>query len=814
MNGPGPTPPERLDAESLCRRCDPETFDFETTEELEDLSDVIGQPRASEAVRFGLGIRGEGFHIFALGPEDTDKRSLVRHFVESRAAGEPPPFDLCYVNNFTESHRPRALRLPPGTGRGLATDMERFLDELKAGLQSAFESEEYQGRIQAVKEEAGQEHQEALDELAERAKAQNLALLRTPLGFVFAPMKGDEILPPDELDELTDEAKEKLESTIQGMQEELQHILRQIPRRQREVRESLRELHREMARFAVRDLLEELRTRYADFSEVIDFFDDVERDAVENVGELVESEAEAVGQGQAPNAVGGTGDLRRYRVNVLVDHADSERAPVLHEENPTYQNLLGRVEYQSMLGALVTDFTMIKPGALHRANGGYLILDARQVLLQPFVWEGLKRALESGELRVESPASALGFVSTVSLEPEPMPLDVKVVLLGGRLLYYLLSSLDPDFPELFKVAADFADEMDRDADNEALYARLLATLARQDELRPFDRSAVARVIERSARLVGDSAKLSVRTRGVRDLLNEADFWAAESGADVVSGAHVSQAIEHSIYRSDRVREQTQEQILRDTIYIDTEGATVGQVNGLSVLQLGNFAFGRPSRITARVQLGGGHVLDIEREVELGGPIHSKGVFILSGFLGGRYGVDRPLALSASLVFEQSYGGVDGDSASSAELYALLSAIAGVPLTQSLAVTGSVNQHGKVQPIGGVNEKIEGFFDVCQARGLTGEQGVLIPASNVKHLMVRQDVREAVANGQFHIYPVETVDQGMEILTGRPMGERDEEGRYPEETINFLVEQRLVELAEKRKEYAGPAEGTEDGKGDA
>jgi lon-related putative ATP-dependent protease len=812
MSGPSPTPVERLDAESLCRRCDPEVFDFETTEELDDMSDVIGQPRASEAVRFGIGIRGEGFHIFALGPEDTDKRSLVRHFVESRAVGEPPPFDLCYVNNFTESDRPRALSLPPGTGRTLSTDMEGFLDELKAGLQAAFESDEYQGRIQAVKEEAGQEHQEALDELAERAKVQDLKLVRTPLGFVFAPMKGDEVLPPDELDELTDEAKENLEKTIQGMQEELQHILRRIPRRQREVREILRELHREMARFAVRDLLEELRTRYSDFPDVTDFFDAVEQDVVENVRELVESEAEASAQAPAPGAAGGPGDLGRYQVNVLVDHSESEHAPVLYEENPTFQNLLGRVEYLSLLGALVTDFTMIKPGALHRANGGYLMLDARQVLLQPFVWEGLKRALQSGELRVESPASALGLVSTVSLEPEPMPLDVKVVLLGGRLLYYLLSSLDPDFPELFKVAADFADEMDREPENEALYARLLATLARRDGLRPFDRSAVARVIERSARLVGDAAKLSVRTRGVRDLLNEADYWAAENGADVVSGSHVSKAIERSIYRSDRVREQMQEQILRDTIYIDTDGAAVGQINGLSVLQLGSFAFGRPSRITARVQLGGGHVIDIEREVELGGPIHSKGVFILSGFLGGRYGVDRPLALSASLVFEQSYGGVDGDSASSAELYALLSAIAGLPLSQSLSVTGSVNQHGQVQPIGGVNEKIEGFFDVCRARGLTGEQGVLIPASNVKHLMVREDVREAVANGQFHIYPVETVDQGMEILTGRLMGERDEGGQYPEETVNFLVEGRLLELAEKRKEYAGPAEGLDDSQG--
>jgi lon-related putative ATP-dependent protease len=427
------------------------------------------------------------------------------------------------------------------------------------------------------------------------------------------------------------------------------------------------------------------------------------------------------------------------------------------------------------MGALLTDFNLIKPGALHKANGGYLILDIRKVLLQPYAWEGLKRAMQAGQIRIESVGQMLSLISTVSLEPEPIPLDVKVALFGDRLLYYLLWHLDPEFGELFKVEADFEEQMDRDGKNQLLYAQLIGTLARKDELRPFDRGAVARAIEHSARMVGDAEKLSTQMRNITDLLREADYWAGETGNGAVTAADVQRAIDAQIYRSDRLQERVQEAILRETILIDTEGEEISQVNGLSVIQLGNFSFGRPTRITARVRLGKGEVVDIEREVELGGPIHSKGVLILSGFLGARYAGERPLSLSASLVFEQSYGGVEGDSASSAELYALLSAIAEVPIKQSMAVTGSVNQHGQVQAIGGVNEKIEGFFDVCKARGLTGEQGVLIPVSNVKHLMLRQDVVKAVDAGQFHIYPVEMVDQGIEILTGVPAGERDEEG---------------------------------------
>jgi lon-related putative ATP-dependent protease len=782
-----------LSPDALWRSCDSEQFDFETTADLEVVHEVVGQERATDAVRFGMGIRKPGFHIYALGPEETDKERVIRRFLEERAAGEPVPTDICYVNNFDESHRPTALLMPPGKGSELANDMDRVLEEVRAGLEAAFESEEYQTRRRALEEEAGEEQEEALSELSDRARQDGIALMRTPVGFAFAPVRDGEVLTPEELGELPEADAESIKARIRELEAELQQVLRKIPMRQREVRDQVRELNREVAGYAVRDLLDELRTKYEAFPEVLQHLDHVQAHMVENVRQFIARPEQQVPPEMAAlmETAGEGRSLRRYRVNVLVDHSED----------------------QALLGALTTDFTMMKPGALHRANGGYLLLDARRVLLQPFAWDGLKRFLSSGELRIESPGGGLGLVSTVSLEPEPIPLNVKVVLLGDRMLYYMLSDLEPDFPQLFKVAADFADETDRTPEGEQLYARLIATLAGQDELRPFDRGAVSRVIERSARWAGDAEKLSVQTRDVLDLLREADHWAGEEGAETISASHVQEAIDQWVHRSDRIRERMQEQILRETIYIDTEGEAVGQVNGLSVLTIGGFSFGGPTRITAQVQLGSGKVLNIEREVELSGPIHSKGVLILAGFLGGRYAQDNPLSLSASLVFEQSYSGVEGDSASSTELYALLSAIGEVPLAQGIAVTGSVNQHGAVQPIGGVNEKIEGFFDICSGRGLTGDQGVLIPASNVKHLMLASRVREAVRDEQFHIWPVQTIDEGMEILTGRPMGAPDEDGVYPEGSVNREVVDRLAELARLRKEFGrsagdGGAEGEE------
>ncbi len=801
---------ERLQAQQLYQRCDPEGFNFETSDELEEIATLVGQPRAMEAVKFGVDIEQEGYNIFALGASGTGKQTFLRQFFEGRAQDQAPPSDWCYVNNFENNHKPKTIRLPAGLGAEFRQDMDDLVEGLRTALSAAFESEEYQNRRQVITEEFQERQAEAFSELQERAREQDVGLLRTPGGMVLAPIKDGEVLSLDEIQNLSDEERQSIEKKIEELQEEMQSILQQVPTWQREMREKLDELDREMAGFAVGGLIDELREKYADHEAVLDHLDAVQQDVVDNARDFLPRgengpNLQAMLQGGRAPGQGGAQALRRYRVNLLEDHSDADGAPVVYEDNPTYQNLVGRVEHRAQMGALLTDFNLIKPGALHRANGGYLILDARKVLLQPYAWEGLKRALQAGQVRIESLGQMLSLISTISLEPEPIPLDVKVGLFGDRLLYYLLWQLDPEFAELFKVEADFEDIMDRDEDSQELYAQMVASLAQRHDLRPLDRGGVARVIERSARMAGDSEKLSTHVRDITDLLREADYWANESGNGMVTAEDVQKAIDAQIYRADRLRERMQEAILRDTLLIDTQGQEVGQINGLSVISLGNFSFGRPTRITARTRLGKGEVIDIEREVELGGPLHSKGVLILAGFLRSRYATETPLSLSASLVFEQSYGGVDGDSASSAELYALLSDIAQAPIQQSLAVTGSVNQHGQVQAIGGVNPKIEGFFDICQARGLTGEQGVLIPAANVKHLMLRRDVVEAVEAGQFHVYPVETIDQGIELLTGQPAGQRDEQGNYPEGSINYLVETRLTELAQKRAEFSGSQE---------
>ena len=802
----------RLAREDLYRATDPEQFDFETTDDLEALEDVIGQPRAVEALRFGIEIDSDGYNIFVLGPPGTGKRDVIQQFVEQRAESKPVPDDWCYVNNFDDAHKPQNIRLPAGMGVEFRDDMEELIEELQTALSSAFESEEYQARRQSITEEFKEKQSEAFEELQERARSQGVALIRTPAGLAVAPVKGEEVLSPEEVQQLPDEERQRLQEKVEEIQDDLQKILQQVPRWQREMRKRLQELNREMANLAVGGLIDELREKYSDFPEVLAHLDAVQEDVVEHADDFLpsqENQGSSIMQAIQRRARRQPGrdprSLQRYEVNVIVDHSDSEGAPVIYEDNPTYQNLIGRVEHQARMGALHTDFRMIKSGALHRANGGYLVLDVRKVLTQPYAWEGLKRALKSDEIRIESLGQMLSLISTISLEPEPIPLDVKIALFGERILYYLLWQLDPEFADLFKVQADFEDDMDRDAEQQNLYVRFIATLAKDADLRPLDRSGVARIIERSARMVGDSEKLTTHKRDLNDLLREANYWAGENGHDAITASDVQQAIDAQIYRADRMRERMQEAILRDTLLIDTSGEKAAQVNGLSVLMLGNFAFGRPTRITARARLGKGEVIDIEREVELGGPIHSKGVLILSGFLGARYAKDTPLSLSASLVFEQSYGGIEGDSASSAELYALLSAIADAPIKQSLAVTGSVNQHGQVQASGGVNEKIEGFFDICEARGLTGDQGVLIPQSNVKHLMLRRDVVEAVEAGDFHVYAVSTIDEGIRLLTGMEAGERDEEGNYPAGTFNGKVQQRLKELAEKRETFGESGE---------
>ena len=666
-------------------------------------------------------------------------------------------------------------------------------------IPAVFEGDEYRSRSEQIDAEFNERHERVFGELRAEAMKENVALLRTPTGFSLAPLKNGEVIGAEDYAQLPEAEKERIETVINVLQQKLEKIIRAVLQWRKERFEKVKQLNREMTLLAVGHLVDDLRQGYLDLPKVLRYLDAVRQDVIENADDFRRAQEPP---GGVPPFLAGPPSLGRYQVNVLVDHSSPDGSPLVIEEHPTYQNLVGRVDHISQFGTLTTDFSLIKPGALHRANGGYLLLDAYKLLTQPLAWEGLKRALSTGRIRIESLGEMYSLVSTVSLEPEPIPLDIKVILFGERRLYYLLHAYDPDFQKLFKVASDFDERIDRSAENDRLYARMIATAARRDGLLPFDRSAVARTIEHSARVAGDAKKLSGNLRQLCDLLGEADYWARSKQHQQVTADAVQHAIDAQVQRADRLRERVHETILRGTVMIDTDGARTGQVNALSVLELGDFAFAEPTRVTATTRLGEGQLIDVQREVELGGAIHSKGVLILSAFLAARYSTKRPHSLSASLVFEQTYGTVEGDSASLAELCALLSSLADLPIKQSLAVTGSVNQLGQVQAIGAVNEKIEGFFDICRARGLTGEQGVLIPAANVEHLMLRREVVAAVAAGRFGVFPIETVDQAIELLTGAPAGEPVVTGEMPEKTVNGRVAKRLRELSELRRVFAG------------
>jgi lon-related putative ATP-dependent protease len=796
-----------LAAGALRRGCDPEAFSFETTDELTTLKRIVGQDRAVQAIRFGIGIATAGYNLFALGSPGIGKFSVIRRFLATQAARRPTPPDLAYLYNFKEPNRPKAVSLPHGRGAAFKSDMERLVGRLRTAVPTAFEAEAYRTHRQELERQYKARHQDALGAVDKEARENGVTLIRTPAGFGFAPIRNGAVLTPEDFGKLAETEQERVRAAIEGMQEKLAAAVRQFPAIEREAEDKLKELNHAVAEQAVGPLFKELRERYGDLADVAHHVDMVRADLLENIERFLAPEPppEHGTPDGAPREAGAARMLRRYEVNLIVDNGERTGAPVVYEDNPSLQNLIGRIEHISQFGTLVTDFGLIQAGALHRANGGYLILDARKVLLTPMTWEALKRVLGSREIKMESFGQVPSVATIVSLDPQPFPLDVKVVLMGDAELYYLLAARDPDFADLFKVAADFEDTMDRTQESEQVFARLIADLARHNRCRALDRPAVARVIEHAARLAGDAGKISVNLRSLTDLLTEADYWAGMVERAVIAVADVERALEASIERSDRLRDRSYEQILNRTIFIDTAGAAVGQINGLSVLQLGSFAFGRPTRITARVRLGRGEVVDIEREVALGGPLHSKGVLILEGFLRGRFCLDKPLSLAASIVFEQSYGGVDGDSASSAELYALLSTLADAPIRQSFAVTGSVNQMGQVQAIGGVNEKIEGFFDICKGNGLTGEQGVLIPAANVRHLMLRHDVVAAAREGRFHIYAVSTIDEGIELLTGMPAGARGADGTFPADTINDRVERRLSAFADAARAFARPGE---------
>lgn len=813
-----------LTVEKLRRNCTPEEFGWQPewadSSALAAIGEEFAQPQAVEALRFGLGMRRQGFNLFVIGEPGDQREAIVRRLLADAAAGGAGSAagelrDWCYVNNFQSEREPRLLALPPGRGRGLRDDLQHFVGELGPALAAAFDSDDYRQQVGALQDALKARQDDALHALGSESGEAGIALVRTDEGFSFMPLKegGEETMGPDEFDALPAARQQQLEAAIDAFDVRLHQLLHQFPRWRRETQGKLKTAAATALQGAVGHLVEELQQRYADLPEVLAHLQAVEKDIVE-VGENLRDSQKSEGEMEALLFTGSV-SLQRYLVNLLVDRGSeaagslgdipaAPQRPVVFEDHPTFQNLVGRVEHIAHLGTLVSNFMLIKPGALHRANGGTLLLDADHLLTQPYAWEGLKRLLKAGEIRIESLGEMYGMASTQQLQPQHIPLDVKLVLFGDPSVYYLLAEADPEFPALFKVVADFDGAIERTPENVAAYARLLATLARREGLRPLAADGLAAGIEQASRLIEDNTRLTTGFAPLVDLLIEADWQAGRTGLAQIGAAQVAAALAAREARHDRARREYLRAMLRDELLIATSGEAVGHINALAAVDYGGCSFGHPSRLTATVALGDGETIDIEREVDLGGPIHSKGMLILSAFVAARYGRNMPLAFKASLVFEQSYGEVEGDSASLAELCVLLSALSGAPIKQTLAMTGSVNQYGSVQPIGAVNEKIEGFFDLCRARGPQPGQGVIIPAANVAHLMLRPDVVAAVAAGEFAVHAVSHVDEAIEVLTGIAMGQPDEQGAVPPGTLNHLVVSALLELTAARHD-SGPEE---------
>ncbi|MBU1050500.1 AAA family ATPase [Candidatus Bipolaricaulota bacterium] len=789
---------KQLDANQLRYTCDPSSFNFQTTAELEPLDRIIGQERAIEALKLGLGIKDakNRYNIYVAGDPGTGKMSAVERFLSRAAADEPQPPDLCHVHNFDNPYNPRYLELPAGRGCQLRTDLEQLINRLQREIPSVFESDEFKNRSKKTVERFNQKRTTLLEDMEKQSRTLGFSIQRSPIGINTLPLdeKG-EPLSQEDYDALPDDRQSSIRTRQGEVQALIQERLQEVARLEEDRESEMKELAKEAVLFMIEPHIGSLTASYEGLSKTLEFLDSVKKDIIENV-DIFRNGANAARKPvmpmpfQMPQA----DPFKKYAVNVLVDNSKTEGAPVVVEQNATYPNLFGSVDRRVQMGVAVTDFTMIKPGSLHRANGGYLVLNANNLFRLGLSWEALKIAIKRREIHIEDPMQMLGYSTTEGLRPEPIPFRIKLVIIGSPHIYELLYHYDEDFAKLFNIKADFGMEMDRTPEHEQELAQFLGSCCEQDSsIIPFEPSGVAQMVEYATELTGDQTKLSCQFGNLVSIVKEASFWAKESGSETVSSEHVVQAMDQRDFRHNRIDSKIQEMIERGTIFVDTEGERTGQVNGLAVLQMGNYAFGKPSRITASVFTGKGGIIDIEREAKLGGKTHTKGIMILKGFLGQRFAQKRPLSFAASLAFEQSYSMIDGDSASSTELYAILSALSGLPIRQGLAVTGSVNQNGDVQPIGGVNYKIEGFFRVCKAKGLTGDQGVLIPAANIDNLMLHREVVAAVKAGQFHIYPVATIEEGIELLTGVPAGAVDGDGAYPADTVFGQVTARLVAI---------------------
>ncbi len=783
----------RVGTEYLRKTCAPETFAFTTTAELEGLEDIVGQERAVQAMSFGLDITRPGYNIFIVGSPGTGRTTYAKKAVQAKATRQPVPPDWCYVYNFSNPSQPKALVLPGGQGRVFCCDIEELEAALREDIPKAFDGEEYERHKARILQDFQKTRTALLEELTDLALQRGFALKTTASGFLTVPIIDGREVAQNEYASLKPEVQREIEERSQQLRVEAAEIMRRVTQAERELRARLKELDHSIGLSAVGHLIEELQHKYRDNAQVVAYLETYKNDVLQHLDEFKDKD----GEEQLPLLAMRRQDVRRYKVNLLVDNSKTDGAPVVVEPNPTWYNLLGRVEYQNEMGSFTTDFTKIKAGAFHRANGGYLILNANDLLANPLAWQAVKRALKTREIRVESMADQYSALALSTLRPEPIPLTTKVVIIGNHFQYQLLYNYDEDFRKLFKVKVDFDDDMERTPETEMHIARFAAQRAKSEGLRHLHRDAVARVVEHSSRIISSQRRLSTCFNELAELLYEADVWAGLEGAKVVQRRHVNKAIAEKIYRSSRWQEYRERLLAEGKLLVSVQGAAVGQVNGLSVLSTGDYQFGVPARITANTFAGRGGIINIEREIQLSGSIHSKGVLTLAGYLGQRFAQKRPLALSASITFEQLYGGVEGDSASSAELFALLSSLADIPIDQGLAVTGSVNQKGEIQPVGGINEKIEGWFETCKILGMTGTQGVVIPRRNLDDLMLNDEVLEAVRAKRFHVYAIDRVEEGLEILTGVAAGSPDAKGEYGADTVFGRVQRKLNLFSEEQ-----------------
>jgi lon-related putative ATP-dependent protease len=780
--------------------CNPKLFKFANTKKLPNLNEIIGQDRATHALMFGLDIDNHNYNIYALGPVGTGKSTIIRKYLLKEAASKATPSDWLYVNNFENVDKPKKLQLPAGKGRELRDDMDQFVLELKTEVPKAFESEAYVHEYQAIENEFRTQTEEILKNLAKKAEKHEFRLIQTSDGFAVLPTHNNKILTNKEAGVLTDKKLKEIDTNKEMLIKEVQEKVRLLEQLRKESRKKLIDLDQHIIGFSINHIINTLKNKYKDYPAIQHFLTEAHNHLLKHVQAFkhIKQTEEASIPERLALLSSTEATFEEYKVNLIVDNSETVGAPVIFEKNPIGPNLIGRIEQQGWFGTLTTNFRMIKAGTLHRANGGYLILDILDILKKPFVWEILKRALKSQEITIESMIEALGAFTTRTLEPEPIPLRIKVILIGNPMFYYLIYALDPEFQELFKIKADFATQTTWNNKSIHQYAQFISMVCREENLLHFNRDGVAKIIEYGARLVEHQNKVSLKFGDIVDIIRQASYWAKKHKNALVGAADVQKALEEKIYRANRIAGIIREMITEQTIKISVKGQFVGQINGLSVLTLGDYSFGKPSRITVQTYVGRAGIINIEKETKLGGKIHNKGTMIVTGYLGGKYGQNYPLSFSGSITLEQLYEEVEGDSASAAEIYALLSSLSGYPLRQDLAVTGSVNQHGEIQAIGGINEKIEGFYQVCKVLGLTGKQGVIIPESNVRHLMLHESVIAAVKSGKFHIYAIKTIDEGLELLTGKPAGKSKADGTFPNNTVNWAVQQRIIELGEKTK----------------